>query len=216
MSKEVVDPKEEIDQLLVKFPYLTEKEARELRFHVKTKQPSLGVKKAEELQNLFNRGYSCQEISEHNKGISLGQVVRARADFDWDNKRQEYIINLMREAKPTLQATQYEALRFLTDAMAVHHKMWGEKFRKYLQTGTESELAGFELSGRQYKEMFEMLLKATGQDKSIIIHEHKGSVDVVQKAAILVPMDRPIEAGESRNVLKQLIEGKKLAKTEEE
>ena len=213
---EDVNIQEELAALLLKFPYLTEKEARELRFHVKTKQPCLGKKKAEELQNLFNRGYSCQEISEANKGISLGQVVRARADFEWDDRRQQYILNLMREAKSTLQATQYEALRFLTDAMAVHHKMWGEKFRTYLQTGDQKELAGFELSGRQYKEMFEMLLKATGQDKSIVIHEHKGSVDVVQKAAMVVPMDRPIEAGESRSVLKQLIEGKKVAQTEEE
>ncbi len=210
--------KSEVDALLERHPELTEKEARELRLHVKGRQPTLGQKKADELRNLFYRGHTCQEISEYNKGISLGQVVRARVDFGWDDARREFLFGLMREAKSTLQQTQYEAIRFITDSIAVYQKLIGEKQRKYLQTGAVADLEGIEISTTQYAKLLDTLLKLTGTDKPQIQKvEHSGVIGVAPViSAPAVPVDRPIEQIESRNVLKGLIEGKKVMKTEEE
>jgi len=216
MSDEIENIEKEVEELQLKYPLLTDKEVRELRFHVKTNQPKLGKKRAEQLQQLFNRGYACQEIVKANDGVSLAQVVRARIEFDWDEQRKDYLWNLMREAKTTIQQTQYESIRFITDGIAVHNKLYGEKFRKYLQTGNEADLGGAFFSGKQYREMLEMLLKLTGQDKQVHLHQHQGEVAIKPATPTTVPVDRPIEAGESRGVLKQLIEGKKVSKTEDE
>lgn len=209
---------EEVAALLERHPELTEREARELRLQVKGRQPVLGQKKADELRNLFFRGHSCQEIAEYNHGISMGMVVRARVDYKWDDARREYLYNLMREAQSTVQQKHYETIRFITDSIAVYEKAIGEKQRKYLQTGDSADLAGIEISQNQYSKFIDLLLKLTGQDKPQIQKiEHSGTIGVqpvLQPPT--VPIDRPIEAVESRNVLKSLIEGKKLAKTEED
>lgn len=131
------------------------------------------------MYELYIAGYDCEEISRLNPAFGLGIIVRARVDFDWDLKRQEYLDDLFFKIKEKAQQNQLEAIDFAANGMAVYRKMWNDKFKKFLQTGKEEDLGDFKnISFKTYKEFVELALKLTGQDakKQVsgeVIHTHK-------------------------------------------
>lgn len=97
--------------------------------------------------------------------MGLGAIVKARVDLGWDEKREVYLDLLHDSTKLKAGKTQLEAIDFATNFMSVYHKMFNDKFKKYLQTGNPADLGDFEhMSFKQYKDNVEMLLKLTGQD----------------------------------------------------
>ncbi len=114
---------------------------------------------------LFLQGHSCEEIAKLNPGFGLGIVVKARLDHHWDDLRNEHMLELMKGIRSRVQQSHLEAVVFAADAMAVYHKLMGDKFKKFLQTGDPAELGEFKnASFRTYKDFVDMLLKLTGQD----------------------------------------------------
>lgn len=94
--------------------------------------------------NLFLQGYSCEKIAEQNRGmgsLALGLVVRARIEFDWDLQRDEHSRELMAQVRlGAMQAVQ-ESVRFSADGMAVFHRLVGDRFRQFLQSGDKEDLS---------------------------------------------------------------------------
>ena len=133
--------------------------------YVSKQKPPLSPKTSAELFNLFLNQASCEEIARLNPGMGLGAIVRARVDLNWDEKREVYLEMLHDSTKLKAGKTQLEAIDFATNFMSVYHKMFNDKFKKYLQTGNPEDLGDFEhMSFKQYKDNVEMLLKLTGQD----------------------------------------------------
>lgn len=166
--------------------------------YLQEKRPPLSPKTASELFELFLNGSTCQEIAALNPGFGLGIIVRARVDFGWDEKREEYLTNLYQKAREKVQKNQLEAVDFVGNAMAVYHKLWNTKFKKFLQTGNESELGDFKsMTPAQYKSICELLLKLTGQEN---VTKSKVSGEIVHK--IETPTNRAISPKEAADLLK--------------
>ena len=117
---------------------------------------------------LFLQGYSTKDIQKMNQGFKLGLIVKARVEHDWDKYKAEYIETLMSHTKNTVQKAQLEAVRFAADGMAVYHKVLGEAFKKYLQTGNKDDLGehSSQINIRNYREYVSLLMQLTGQDNS--------------------------------------------------
>jgi hypothetical protein len=63
-----------------------------------------------------------------------------------------------------------ESVMFSADLLASANKMFGDKLKKYIQTGDERELGTLKIDSlKQYRDAVELLLKLTGQDKKVEI-----------------------------------------------
>lgn len=118
-----------------------------------------------QLFELFLNGNSTETIANLNK-MPLGEVVRARIDFDWDQKKDEHVAYLLSSVRDRVRQIQLESITFSADLLAAAHKLHGERIRKFIQTGDEAELGDLKITNlKAYKDAVELLLKLTGQDK---------------------------------------------------
>lgn len=97
----------------------------------------------------------------------MGIIVKARIEHDWDRHKKEYVDTLITQTRESVQKTQLDAIRLATDAMAVHQRVLGGAFKKYLQTGNEDDLGPHkdQISLRNLKEWTSLMMNLTGQDK---------------------------------------------------
>jgi hypothetical protein len=73
----------------------------------------------------------------------------------------------MGKARERLQQIGCEAIMFMGDSLAAAHKMHGDALAKYMQSGNPADQGAFGITSiRQYKEVLELLLKASGADKT--------------------------------------------------
>lgn len=151
--------------------------------------------------SLFLNGTSCEEIARLNKGVSLGNIVRARVEGKWDLKRAEHIEHLLLTTRERLQQISLESVEFVSNMLAAAHKLYGDKFKQFLQTGQEADLGPFSIHGlKAYKEAIELLKTITGQDKKPqkvegeIVHTH-------HVAQPLTPSNRGMTPKEARQVV---------------
>jgi len=167
-------------------------------------QPKLSPDNQARFFALFLKGESVEEIVRLNRGYSLGQIVQARVDGDWDARRDAYLQDLLNNTRSIVQQTALESIKFVADVMAAAHKKHGEAARRYIQSGDEKELTGFAIEGlREYKTAVETLQKLTGQEGKTRV-EHSGVVTVDAVA----PVHRPLTAGEASNIIRLKV-GKK-------
>jgi hypothetical protein len=146
---------------------LTESERKAYEKYVSECRPPLSTKTAADMFELYLSGSSCEEIAKLNPGMGLGIIVRARVDNDWDSKKEEYLSTLYQKTREIYQKTQLEAVEFAAISMSVYRKLWGDKFKKFLQDGKAENLEDFQfMSLKQYKDFAEMLLKLTGQENT--------------------------------------------------
>jgi hypothetical protein len=176
---------------------LTQSERSAYEKYERDNKPPLSPKTASEFFELFLQGSSCEEISKLNPAFGLGIIVKARFDYQWDIKKEEYITSLFSNIKEKIQKNQLEAIEFSALSMSVFHKLWSTKFKKFLQTGNEAELGDLKgMSFKVYKDISENILKLTGQDKK----QQIVSGEVVHKME--VPANKPISTKDAANILK--------------
>lgn len=146
-------------------------------------------------------GSNCDELLRLNPGLGLGAIVRARVEHSWDLRKEEYTSWLYQKTKEKYQKSQLEAIEFASDAMSVYHKMWGDKFKRFIQTGNPEELSDFRnMSFKNYKDFTDMLLRLTGQDNS---SNQKVSGEVVHKVETSKPTidHRPLSSSDAASIL---------------
>lgn len=141
-------------------------ERRALELYETTDGVPLSPVTSAQFLNLFLNGYTTSEIQKMNPGFKLGIIVQARVNHEWDKHKSEYINVLMTQTRESVQKTQLEAIRFASDGMAVHQRVLGNAFKRYLQTGNEEDLGPHKdhINIRNYKEYVALLLQLTGQD----------------------------------------------------
>lgn len=178
---------------------LNEVEKKAYEKYLSDGKPSLSPKTAAEFYELFVNGSTTEEIASLNPAFGLGIIVKARIDYSWDLKKEEYQVRLFETIKEKLQKTQLEAVDFSANSMAVFHKYWNSKFKRYLQTGNESELGEFKVNSfKLYKDIAENLLKLSGQDKKQVVN----SGEIVHR--IEAPVSKTISSKEAAEILKTI------------
>lgn len=168
------------DKLSKAISHLSETEAKAYQKWVEDGRPKLSPDKAAQFFAVFLQGYDCVQISKSNPGFDLGLIVRARVEYEWDERKSEYLQKLMQDVVQVSQKTTAEAIKFASDGMAAFHKLAGEKFRKFLQSGNEEDLGEFKgLSFKNYKDLIEIFGKLTGQESKTqqrivgeVVHTH--------------------------------------------
>jgi hypothetical protein len=147
---------------------LSPNEKKAYEKYVAERNSPLSTKTAEQLFTLYMQGYGAEEIAKMNPGLDLGLIVKTKIDLNWDEKKKTAQNAALGLSKEKYQKSQLEAIEFVSNSMAVYHKMWNDKFKKYIQNGDKTEL-GEEwqnMSFKQYKDFAEMLLKLTGQEQN--------------------------------------------------
>lgn len=160
---------------------LTQREEAAYRQHMQANEPALSPLLQMELFELYLRGSSCEEIARVNRGVRLGAIVRASIEGDWHGRKQLYVKGMLDGLRSKVTQAQGEAVGFLADYLAVAHKLYGDKFKRYMQTGDEDVLGDLKPTTiNQYKAVLELMMKATGQadQKTTIVkgevkHQHE-------------------------------------------
>jgi hypothetical protein len=168
------------------YSYLTEKERNTLEAYDQKGGSRIAPATQAQFYGLFLSGKSCEDIAELNKGFPLGAILKARVEGEWDKRLDEYRSRLFSDVHVRLAQVETESLMFLTDMLSAAHKQQGVRIQKYLQTGDDSELGELKIGSiKQYKEVLELLLKASGQDRHQTI-EHKHQVAPPQEGTTQV------------------------------
>lgn len=148
--------------------YLTPEELETLdRWKQEKNKPSISVALSLKMFELFLNGSNCDEIVKvNNNQFTLGQVLEVRLRDGWDERREKYLTDLYSGVVDKVRQTQMESIVFTSDLLAAAHKQFGQKLKRYLQTGDEKELGPLSLNGLQaYQKAIDIMLKLTGQDK---------------------------------------------------
>lgn len=147
---------------------LTPEERKAYKLYVQKNDPPLAPSIQAQLFSLYLNGTTCEEIQKLNPNFSLGMIVRARVEGLWDDRRDAHLQTLFEGVRERVQQVQMESVVFTSDLLASANKMFGDKLKKYLQTGDERELGSLRIDSlKQYRDAVDLLMKLTGQDKKI-------------------------------------------------
>ena len=196
--------KESREQALERIkPLLTEGELFAWNYWQTSNQPALGSDLNAKLFSLFLNGKRPEEIRRLNPAISLGQIVAARIEGDWDKRREDHLDNLLNATSQRVQQATLQTADLVCDMLAVADREHGDKLRRYLQTGDEKELGDLRVDSIfSLTKTIEALQKLTGQDRKSTV-EHQGQV--VYRSG-----EEPVLAtsDQAKQALKLLIGGK--------
>jgi hypothetical protein len=187
MSSEIVVAEPQATDLL------SPEEARAYRIYLKKNDPPLAPRIQAELFSLYLNGSSTEEIAALNPNFNLGMIVRAKVDGLWDLRRQEHLDHLLSTVKDRALQVQLESVVLTSDMLASANKMFGNKFKKFLQTGDDKELGTLKIDSlKQYRDAVDLFMKLTGQDKKMEIKsdtkttvEFTGKLSPKEAAALL-------------------------------
>ena len=147
---------------------LSPEERKAFKLYVQKGDPPLAVGVQAQLYALYLNGSSCEDIVKLNPNFSLGMIVRAKIEGLWDDRRDTHLQTLFESVRERVQQVQMESVMFSADLLASANKMFGDKLKKYIQTGDERELGTLKIDSlKQYRDAVELLLKLTGQDKKV-------------------------------------------------
>lgn len=164
MSSEIVLSQADREALL------SPRELREYQIYMRLGQPPMAASTQAKFFQLFLNGQSCEEIVRLNPGgFSLGAIVRARIENNWDALLQEHRQELMYKIKERVQQTTLETLDRLCLELAASNKLNGDKVKRFLQTGDATELEGTQVGTTKHmKELVQALanlLESSGPPK---------------------------------------------------
>lgn len=179
---------EQNDSIVKLEDLLTPREFSAYRAYMKLNQPPMSPRLQAELFNLFLEGYSCEHIATLNHqfgNASLGMIVRARVENDWDKRKADYMQQLMEGVRSRAYQSTMQSINFISDLIATATKKYGARMQKYIQTGNEEELGDDKMginSIQNFVKVAELLFKLTGQEnnkKQVIdgVVEHRHTVE---------------------------------------
>lgn len=171
--------------------------------------PPVGLHLQTKFFVLFIQGVSCEEIARLNPGIHLGQVISARMENKWDDKRQEHVEKLLQDTQMRLQQTTLEGIDFVSVQLAAVHKIEGDKIKRYLMTGDEKELGDLKIKNwSQYNSVLNILKALTGQDKPKP-QQHTGEIVHKHEHSAIPAANRSMTTVEATSVIKTALENRK-------
>lgn len=161
---------EETKDKLLESDLFTVRERMAYRRFLATEEDPIALTTQTKFFELFLMGKNCEEIRKLNAGFSLGQIIAARVESEWDRKRDEAVEALFQGAKDRVQKTMLETAMVFCDILTAKNKQYADKIMRYIQTGDEAQLADLQLGGiKGYKDLIEALQKIAGQEPSRLI-----------------------------------------------
>ena len=125
----------------------------------------LSADAAARLYGLYLQGVSCEDISRLNPAVDLATVLAARVRYNWDERKDVYVGDLMAYAGDAVRQTAAETVQLLGLMVAAASKKHGDALKRYLATGDESVLGEFDIKTiRQFRDVVEMMVRITGGD----------------------------------------------------
>lgn len=145
--------------------YLTPDEQKALTEYQEARKPELAVETSMAFFQLFLNGYSVDEIHEMNKAFPVEAIHWARLKYGWDKRKDQYITEMHEKIVTKVTKAQLETTNLMTDLLTVTTKKYGDKLKRYLQTGNEKDLEGVMgvQSIAQLLKLMDGLQKITGQ-----------------------------------------------------
>lgn len=183
---------------------LDDREISAFRRWQNSNQPALAPDTQAKLFALYLNGKTTEDIRRLNPQFSLGQIVHARVNGNWDELRQRHVEELLLGVKSRVQQITLESVNFVADLLAAANKVHGDKISRYLQTGNEKELGDLQISSLQgYKQAVELLQKLTGQDKQ---QKVGGEITIMHKAdESMASVGKAPSSEEAADILKLLL-----------
>lgn len=176
----------EIQKTQSPYSYLTDRERAILDSYDRSGGHRISPITQAQFYSLFIHGKTCDDIADLNRGFPLGAILKARVEGEWDRRLNEYRDSLFADVHVKLAQVETESVHFLADMLSAVHKQQGKKIQKYIQTGDEGELGDMKISSiKNYKEVLELLIKATGQDRHQTV-EHKHQVAPSQEGTQII------------------------------
>jgi hypothetical protein len=127
--------------------------------------------------DLFLQGVSCGEmVRQFPNSFSLGAVVRARIENNWDLLREEYRLNLYKKVQDRLEQVTMESVERVANEIAVANKVANDKLLGYLRTGDESGLPETVGSAHHLRTLVGLLKQLTCKEAATIQHNHRVEV----------------------------------------
>ncbi len=198
-----MEPEPEDKVLVVPSPedVLNDRERVALIAYRKTVQLRLSADTQMKMFTLFLNGHPCEEIQTLNKQFSLGQILTARIEGQWDKRRRDHVEALYANVLSRVQQSSVEAVGFIADQMAAIHKHFGDKAKKYLQSGNPADFDDFGVDGiRSYKTLVETWQKMTGQEKAA--NEVNISSSIQKAERDITPERRPLTASKAADIIR--------------
>jgi len=156
--------------------------------HVRSGKPELASQAAARLYGLYLQGVKCEDMVKLNPALTLGCIVQAKVRYNWDQRKDAYVADLMTTTGDIVRQTAAETVQLMGLMLAVASKRHGEKLKKYLASGNEAELGEFDIKTiKQLKDVVEMLVKITGADRK----------QEVKLTGTVVHEDGPVKAANS-------------------
>jgi len=159
---------------------LDQREMDAYRYVLKVKSLEIAEDTAERMYEMFLAGKACEDIRKVNKGYSLGQIVACRIKYGWDARVSKYKETLQMTVPDRAIQTTLETVDFISKLLTVNQMRMSDAIDRYMLTRNEDDLKGVILvkNAKELKELVELLMKTTGQDKKRI--EFSGKVTVAQ------------------------------------
>lgn len=145
---------------------LNERERQAYNVFCKGVQPEISPTTQASMFGLFIQGKDCEAIRVLNPSYGLGQIAHAAVVGEWYKRREEYVQNLLDGVYARVQHTSLESIDYVCDWLCAHHKLNGEKLKRFFLTGNASELDGVPGSLKHYIDTVNLLRALTGQDKN--------------------------------------------------
>jgi hypothetical protein len=188
---------------------LTPRELREYQIYMRLKQPPMAQSTQLQFYQLFLNSNSCEEIVRLNpSGFSLGAIVRARLENNWDENLAQHKSELMYKIRDRVQQVTLETVDRLCDELAASNKLSRDKVKKFLQTGDPLELAGTNVGSMKHMEkLIESLAKLLGTDQpkkpGPTVHVNIGAAGATVDGQVLplVPAGKPLPAQTAADAL---------------
>ncbi len=166
----------------------------------KTHEPHLDLEQAMTLYEHYLNGCTVEEIYHLKNGkVPFGQIVDAKQRYEWERRKTQQFTALFKKVEERAVKSKAEAVFMLTDALAVARKLFGDRFKKYLETGDATHLGTLDLTNlKNYKMLIEMLQMLTDTKDSshkevsvggTVQHQHSVSIDNKNAAKLLKMFD---------------------------
>lgn len=171
--------------LVVSIQALDHKDRGAYAYFLKAKQAPIALDTADELFQLYLQGASCDDIRKGaGAAFGHGQIVAARVQYAWDARRDEYRRNLVARVPARAQQVHLEQADFVADLLTISRVAIQKKIRKAMASGKPEDLEGIPIptNVKDLRELLDMFIKVTGQDKKRI--EVSGNVTVDNKTGV--------------------------------
>jgi hypothetical protein len=189
---------------------LDQREMDAYRYVLKTRAVEIAEETAERMYQVFLQGKTCEDIRKINPGYGLGQIVACRIKYGWDARAAQYRTTLTTAVPDRAIQTSLETVDFVANLLTVNRMRMEEAMARYMISRNEDDLKGViqAKNAKELKELVELLMKMTGQDKKRI--EFSGTVKVAQQSGA----PSQITSKEADDIARQLL-GEKVIDTTE-